>query len=231
MSEAMASNEDGSRGLAPIHFTGERRWPMALAVLVAATLQVVMPHRGRLTGWWLFPVLEVVLLVIIIIGDPGRIDRRSPALRAGTIALISVMTIANSFGAVLLMYDIVASVHGIDSTTLLGRGALIWVTNVIVFSLWYWEFDRGGPEERATGSARRVSFAFAENATPELVPEGWVPTYPDYLYLSFTNSTAFSPTDTLPIRMWAKMTMLVQSVVALATAILVIARAVNVLPS
>ena len=231
MSEAMASNEDGSRGLAPIHFTGERRWPMALAVLVAATLQVVMPHRGRLTGWWLFPVLEVVLLVIIIIGDPGRIDRRSPALRAGTIALISVMTIANSFGAVLLMYDIVASVHGIDSTTLLGRGALIWVTNVIVFSLWYWEFDRGGPEERAAGSAQRASFAFPENATPELVPEGWVPTYPDYLYLSFTNSTAFSPTDTLPIRMWAKMTMLVQSVVALATAILVIARAVNVLPS
>jgi uncharacterized membrane protein len=231
MSEAIRPGDDGSGALVPITFTGERRWPMALAVLVAAILQVIVPHRGRMPGWWLFPILEVVLLVIIIVADPGKIDRRSPALRAGTIALISVMTVANSFGAVLLMYDIIASVQGINSTTLLGRGALIWVTNVIVFSLWYWEFDRGGPEERAAGTAQRASFAFPENATPELVPEGWMPTYPDYLYLSFTNSTAFSPTDTLPVRMWAKMTMLVQSVVALATAILVIARAVNVLPS
>jgi uncharacterized membrane protein len=203
---------------------------MASAVLVAAILQVIVPHRGRITGWWLFPILEIALLVCIVVADPGRIDRRSPALRAGTIALIAVMTVANSIGAVLLMYDIVATVHGINSTDLLGRGALIWVTNVIVFSLWYWELDRGGPAERATGSPRWASFAFPENATPELVPEGWMPTYPDYLYLSFTNSTAFSPTDTLPVRMWAKMTMLVQSVVALVTAILVIARAVNVLP-
>jgi hypothetical protein len=204
---------------------------MALAVLVAAILQVIVPHRGRIPGWWLFPVIEIALLVCIVVADPGRIDRRSPALRAGTIVLIAIMTIGNSVGAVLLMYDIIATVHGINSTNLLGRGALIWVTNVIIFSLWYWEFDRGGPAERAAGSSQRASFAFPENATPELVPEGWMPTYPDYLYLSFTNSTAFSPTDTLPVRMWAKMTMLVQSVVALATAILVIARAVNVLPN
>lgn len=228
MSEVMASN--GEPGPPPVVFRGERRWPMALAVLVAAILQIIVPHRGRIPVWFVFPVLEIVLLACIVIADPGRIDKRSPALRTATIALIAVMTVANSLGAVLLMYDIIATVHGINSTDLLGRGALIWVTNVIVFSLWYWEFDRGGPAERAAGSARWASFAFPENATPELVPEHWMPTYPDYLYLSFTNSTAFSPTDTLPVRMWAKMTMLVQSVIALVTAILVIARAVNVLP-
>jgi uncharacterized membrane protein len=230
MSEAIVPNDDQAGALAPIHFTGERRWPMALAVLVAAILQVIVPHRGRLPGWYLFPAIEIVLLACIMIADPGRIDRRSPALRAGTFVLITVMTVANSVGAVLLMYDIIADVRGINSTNLLGRGALIWVTNVIVFSLWYWELDRGGPAERAAGASRRASFAFPENATPELVPEGWVPTYPDYLYLSFTNSTAFSPTDTLPMRIWAKMTMLLQSVISLVTAILVIARAVNVLP-
>ena len=103
------------------------------------------------------------------------------------------MTVANSIGALLLMYDIVAAVHGINSTDLLGRGALIWVTNVIVFSLWYWELDPRWAG-RARGEIITVGeFAFPENATPELVPDGWLPTYPDYLYLSFTNSTAFSP--------------------------------------
>ena len=140
------------------------------------------------------------------------------------------MTVANSVSAIVLMYDIVAGVLGMTATDLLGRGALVWVTNVIVFSLWYWELDRGGPAERSAGTPIRPSFAFPENTMPELTPDGWMPTYPDCLSLSFTNSTAFSPTDTLPIRLWAKMTMLIESAVALVTAVLVVARAINVLP-
>ena len=101
---------------------------------------------------------------------------------------------------------------------------------MVVFSLWFWEVDRGGAAERAAGSKIRPSFGFPEEAMPELAPEGWTPRYPDYLYLSFTNATAFSPTDTLPVRIWAKMTMMVESVISLITAILVIARAINVLP-
>jgi uncharacterized membrane protein len=214
----------------PTRTVGEPRWPMALAVLTAAIMQVIVPHRGRLPGWWLFPVVEVVMLVFIVIADPGRIDRDSKRLRSLTILLIAVMTVVNSLGAILLMYDIIATVQGITSTNLLGRGALIWVTNVIVFSLWYWEFDRGGPAKRAARLSIRPSLAFPEDAFPEIAPEGWEPSYPDYLYLSFTNSTAFSPTDTLPLKVWVKMTMMLQAVVSLATAILVIARAVNVLP-
>jgi uncharacterized membrane protein len=193
-------------------------------------LQVVTPHAGRVPGWWLFPVLEVILLGILTVQDPGRIDRRSRGLQRLMIALLAVMATGMALAVVVLVYDILSSLTGVTATVLLGRGAAIWVTNVIVFSLWYWGLDRGGPAERAARSAVPPSFAFPENATPELVPEGWMPEYPDYLYLSFTNATAFSPTDTLPVRRWAKMTMLVQAAVSLVTAVLVLARAINVLP-
>ncbi len=210
----------------------ERRWPMALAVLGAIALQVGVPHRGRLQGWWVFPILETILLVVVIVRDPGRIDRRTRAARRSTIALIAVMTIGTMAGVTLLIYDILTfgnpgTDQGINATDLLGRGAAIWFTNVIVFSLWYWELDRGGPAERAAGSGVPPSFAFPENAMPEFAQAGWQPRYPDYLYLAFTNATAFSPTDTLPVKTWAKMTMLVQSAVSLVTAILVIAWSIN----
>ena len=207
----------------------ERRWPMAAAVLAAAILQVGTPHRGRVPGWWVFPILELVLLVFLVVVDPGRIDSRARFTRRLTIGLIAVMSAATLGAIVVLIYDILEGLPGINATDLLGRGAAVWFNNVIVFSLWFWELDRGGPAERAVGAEVPPSFAFPENATPELVPEGWMPTYPDYLYLAFTNATAFSPTDTLPVRLWAKMTMMLQSAASLVVAILVIARAINIL--
>jgi uncharacterized membrane protein len=202
---------------------------MALAVLSAVALQVILPHRQRFPAFWLFPVAEIVMLLTLIVGDPGRIDRTSTFLRRLTIALIALMTAATIVAGIGLIRDIIVGAH-LTPTQLLGRGAAIWFTNVIAFSLWYWQLDRGGPAERAAGSGVRPSFAFPENATPELAPPDWMPTYPDYLYLAFTNSTAFSPTDTLPVATWAKMTMIVQSALSLVIGLLVIARAVNVLP-
>jgi uncharacterized membrane protein len=237
-----AAQADGDDAAAePIEPWSEPRWPMASAVFVAIVLQLVTPHRGRVSFWWFFPLLEFVLLAIVILRDPGRIDRRTLQARRSTIVLISIMTIGTTLSVLLLTCDILGlhirllptvSLTGTTNlaTDLLGRGAAVWFTNIIVFSLWYWELDRGGPAARAADTGIAPSFAFPENATPELVPEGWRPRYPDYLYLSFTNATAFSPTDTLPIRTWAKMTMLLESVVSLVTAILVIARAINVLP-
>jgi uncharacterized membrane protein len=218
----------GAQG--PPNAAAEPRWPMATAVLAATILYVGTPHRGRVPGWWIFPIVQLVLLGLLIAQDPGRIDRRSVTLRRLMVALLVVMTAGTVLGVVVLAYDILVTVKGVTATVLLGRGAAIWVANVIIFSLWYWEFDRGGPAERAAGSPVAASFAFPENATPELAPAGWRPAYPDYLYLAFTNATAFSPTDTLPLRRWAKLTMMVQSALSLVIAILVIARAINVLP-
>jgi uncharacterized membrane protein len=203
---------------------------MATAVLMAAGLQLVTPTEGRLPIWWLAPIIEVLMLVVLIIRDPGRIDRRSRTLRRQTIFLIGVITLTTFGSALLLILQILDATRGISAGALLGRGASVWVTNVIVFSLWYWEFDRGGAAERGAGTPIPPSFVFPEDATPEMAPPAWIPSYPDYLYLAFTNATAFSPTDTVPIRMWAKMTMMLQSAVSLVIAILVVARAINVLP-
>ena len=228
-----ASTGTGLGDSAPPGPTGpaaEPRWPMATAVLAATILFSATPHRGRLPGWWVGPVLQLVLLGLLIAHDPGRIDRRSTRLQHLTVTLLVVMTLGTVVSVTVLAVDILAGVEGVTATVLLGRGAAIWVENVIVFSLWYWQIDRGGPAERAAGSPVPASFAFPENATPELAPAGWRPAYPDYLYLAYTNATAFSPTDTLPVRRWAKLTMLVQSALSLVIAILVIARAINVLP-
>jgi uncharacterized membrane protein len=211
--------------------TPERRWPMATAVLAAIVLQVITPHAGRLRFWWVFPILEVAALLAVIVRDPGRIDRRTRQARRTTLVLIGLLTVGTLGSLLVLALDVVdTSYADIGATALLGRGAALWVTNVVVFSLWFWEVDRGGAAERAAGSKIPPSFGFPEEAMPELVPDGWIPRYPDYLFLSFTNATAFSPTDTLPLRIWAKMTMIVESVISLITAILVIARAINVLP-
>ena len=208
----------------------EHRWPMAVAVLTAVFLQVGLPHRGRVPGWWVIPVLEIVLLATLVVQDPGRIDRLSKDLRRSTVALVAVMTAGTLLAAVFLVHDIFDGRTGVKAADLIGRGAAIWLTNIIVFSLWFWEFDRGGPARRAHHLTVPASFAFPENAMPELAAPGWTPQYTDYLYLSFTNATAFSPTDTLPLRTWAKMIMIIEAVLSLAIAVLVIARAINVLP-
>ncbi|HET7518282.1 MAG TPA: hypothetical protein VFN05_11415 [Actinomycetes bacterium] len=229
MSESIRAG--GDTGVAgPPSSAAEPRWPMATAVLAATILYVGMPHRGRVPGWWLGPLLQLLLLGLLITQDPGRIDRRSANLHRLMVALLVVMTLGTVLSVTILAVDILVVVKGVTATVLLGRGAAIWVENVIVFSLWYWQFDRGGPAERAAGAPIPPSFAFPENATPELAPVGWRPAYPDYLYLAYTNATAFSPTDTLPVRRWAKLTMMVQSTLSLVIAILVVARAINVLP-
>jgi uncharacterized membrane protein len=204
---------------------------MAAAVLVAVVLQATAPENGRIVPWWSAPTIELLLLAAAMIRDPGRIDKRGPGSRRATIALAAVMTIATVLGVIVLIVDILDVHLIVTANSILGRGAALWVTNIIAFSLWYWLFDRGGPAERAAGSGIAPSFAFPENATPELVGDGWRPMYHDYLYLAFTNATAFSPTDTLPLKAWAKMAMMAQSVISFVAAIMVIARAIGALPS
>lgn len=209
---------------------GEPRWPVSIAVLVMIALQFGLPSELHLGPVWAVPAVELALLVTLVAANPGRIDREHPALRALGIALIVVATIANADSVLHLVTGLVGGTFGSKANPLLLDGASIWLTNVIVFALWYWESDRGGPSARAHARVRYPDFLFPQmsdrgNSDPE-----WEPGFVDYLYVSFTNATAFSPTDTMPLSRWAKLAMLLQSSVSLVTVALVIARAVNILP-
>jgi uncharacterized membrane protein len=208
---------------------GESRWPVTVAIVAAIAMQLALPVRFATRPRWLLPILAALLLTGIVAVNPGRIDRPSQVLRTTTMSLVGVLSLANAWSAARLVIALVRGTAGEDAAPLLLTGAAIWLTNVIVFSLWYWELDRGGPVARALGAARHPDFLFAQMQSPELAPSDWEPAYPDYLYLSFTNATAFSPTDVLPLSRWTKLVMMAQSLVSLATVALVIARAVNIL--
>jgi uncharacterized membrane protein len=121
-------------------------------------------------------------------------------------------------------------VHGsVDGGQLLLAAGEVWATNVIVFALWYWELDGGGPPHRLAHPAAQRDFAFTQMTSPQLAEADWHPRFVDYLYLSFTNASSFGPTDTLPLTRWAKLLMLLQSAVSIVTLILVAARGVNML--
>jgi hypothetical protein len=209
---------------------GEERWPVAAAVVVAICLQVFLPDRLTLESRWLLPGLEGALLVGLTIANPRRIDRRSTFLRAASVALIAVTSIANVWSSYELIRGIIEGHAGKEAGPLLSNGVSIYVTNILVFALWYWEWDRGGPVARAMADRRYPDFLFPQMTEKGLAADDWRPVFVDYLYLSYTNATAFSPTDIMPLARWAKLLMLTQSAVALATVGLVVARAVNILP-
>ena len=203
---------------------------MVAAVLAAGLLRLFLPTELRLhDARPLFIILLAVLIVTLIVGDPGRIDRDKTWLRVLTGVLIGVITLVNFGSAVRLILGIFT----IESYTksagvLLRSGAIIWVTNVIAFGLWYWDLDRGGPAARAHGSTERPAFVFPEMSNPDLVAEGWYPLFVDYLHLSFSTAMAFSPTDVSAIRPWAKLMMMAEEGLSLLVGILVIARSVNI---
>ena len=208
---------------------GEHRWPAAVAVAVVVILQLLLPQRLTFEPRWLLPAIESLLFVVLVIANPARIDRESRVLRMLGLALVAVVSVATAWSAALLVGELIDGRGWSDGVRLLKYGGVIWLTNVLTFALWYWELDRGGPAARANARRTRPDFLFTAMTVPELVGADWEPTFIDYLYLSFTNAAAFSPTDTLPLSSWAKLSMLVQSAVSLVTFGLIVARAVNVL--
>jgi uncharacterized membrane protein len=208
---------------------GEPRWPVSLAVACAVGMQLVLPDHLSVRPRWLLPAVEVALLIGLVAANPRRLNRQSRQLRFATMVLIGLITLANASSAARLIVGLVRGTEGEDAAKLLIRGGAIWLTNVIVFALWYWQLDRGGPADRAHGTRVHPDFLFTQMSVPELCPPDWEAGFADYLYLSFTNAAAFSPTDTLPLTSWAKMGMLLQSIVSLSTVALVISRAVNIL--
>lgn len=203
---------------------------MALAVVVAIVLSSLLPKTVRVGPGWLIPLAESCLLVVLIVKDPGRIDRRSQLLRGLSIALVSVLLLTAFGFTVRLIAELISGGSTTDSAgALLLAGNAVWVSNNIAFALLYWELDGGGSAVRAHGTGPRADFAFPQQMNPVPGWENWRPRFVDYLYLGFSNATAFSPTDVMPLAPWTKMTMLVQSLVSLTILGLIVARAVNVL--
>jgi hypothetical protein len=199
------------------------------AIVAAMALTVLLPDELRLGPPWLLPAIEFVLLVAIVVGDGDRIDRRSTALRVLSISLVSLLVAEALWSTGWLIHALVEGKSLTNSASdLLLAGANVWVANNIAFALLYWEMDGGGAAARAHGLPVHPDLAFPQLLNPRLAPPDWRPRFIDYLYLGFTNATAFSPTDVMPLVPWAKVAMAAQSVISLAILGLVIARAVNV---
>ena len=208
----------------------ERRWPMAFALVLAMVVPLLLPPRFSLGPRWAAPAIEALLLVLIIAGDRGRIDHRSPIGRALSLALVAVL-VAEAAGVTgRLVTDIVEGGPETNSPAdLLKTGFLIWFYTIIAFAFLYWTLDGGGPESRFLAPPEFPDLAFPAQLNPQVAAPGWRPEFFDYLYLAFTNATAFSPTDVMPLARWAKLAMTVQAVCSLMILGLVIARAVNIL--
>ena len=175
-------------------------------------------------------MLEAVLLVVLIVADPGAIDRRSRALRVVGIALVALLGLSAMAATGFLVDSLITGGPETDSAgELLKAGAIVWISNNIAFALLYWELDSGGAAARAHGLPPYPEIAFPQQLSPQVAAPGWRPRFIDYLYLGFTNATALSPTDAMPLAPWAKIAMTLQSVISLLLLALVIANAVNVL--
>ncbi|MEI6726519.1 MAG: hypothetical protein WCN81_09910 [Actinomycetes bacterium] len=209
---------------------GEARWPMAFAVVAVIVLTVLLPRGLVQHPRWGVPLVEGLLLVAVIIADPGKIDLVSPRVRALSITLIALLVATTLWCTTQLIVELIRG--GADTKSagaLLAAGGIVWISNCLSFGLLYWELDSGGPAVRAHGLPAHPDFAFPQQLNPELAPEHWRPRFVDYMYLGFTSATAFSPTDAMPLKPWNKLAMMAQSTISLVLLGLVIARAVNVL--
>jgi uncharacterized membrane protein len=206
----------------------EQSWPALLTVLASIGLQLTLPARLTAGPTWLVPSLEGLLLIGLFFASPRELEHEHTGRRRAAIALIAIVSAAN-------VYSLGALVHYLlhhkpsNGRELVISGVLIWLTNFLIFGLWYWQLDRGGPGRRAAGHDGPPDFLFPQMSDDSIEPRNWRPRFLDYMYVSLTNATAFSPTDAMPLSQMAKVIMGVQSLVSLVTLGLIVSRAVNIL--
>jgi hypothetical protein len=216
------------KGAYPPPARRESRLPPLLTVLIAIVLQLLLPARLTIGPRWALTGLEVLMLVALVVVSPqSQVPIDHLPSRRISLAIAALVSFANAVSLGLLIHYLLH--HDVSNGgQLIVSGAIIWLTNVLIFSLWYWESDRGGPSVRSAGHDGPPDFLFPQMSDDRWYP-AWRPMFVDYLYVSLTNSTAFSPTDTMPLSVSAKSIMGLQSVVSLVTVGLVVARAVNIL--
>lgn len=201
----------------------EPRWPAAVALVALGGLHMALPKELAVGPSWLLPTVVVLLLIPTMVSL--RLKRHRLNRLFGFLSL-SVVTLAELWSLSLLVLSLPK--HTLPPGHLLKAAAALWVTNVLVFALWYWRLDAGGPHLRDTRERHHTeAFLF-----PQLSLEGhesWKPHFVDYLFLSFNHSTALSPTDTAILSRWAKWLIMLQASISLTTIALLAARAVNIL--
>jgi uncharacterized membrane protein len=208
--------------------THEAFWPAQLTILVAIGLQVSLPERLTVGPAWLIPSLETLLLLGMFLATPRQLEREHAGRRRAALSLTALVSAANIYSLAELGHFLLRD-SSPNPKQLILSGVVIWLTNVLIFALWYWEIDRGGAGKRAAGNDLAPDFLFPQMSDDTIEPRDWRPKFIDYLYTSLTNATAFSPTDTMPLTPIAKSVMGIQSLVSLVTLGLVISRAVNIL--
>jgi hypothetical protein len=208
----------------------ESRWPAFGAAVVVIAGQTWVAVSLSLRPAWLFPVISAVLLVAsMAVYLPPRTEP-SRLLRSLALSLVGMLVIANAVSLVVLVRGVFVGRPGLDPFGLLLVGIVLWVVNIAIFALAYWELDGDGPEARADGYRDYPDLVFPQQQSDQrgLAPPDWKPTFPDYLYVSLTAATAFSPTDAMPYSRWVKLVMGVESTLSFAIAAMIVARAINV---
>ena len=211
---------------------GESRWPPLLAVLLFLGLNVGLrlwlPGEVLVGVPWVLPAIELATLIVLFAGNPGSLTKPRRWARPLALAAVGLLVTGALWATVLLVYHLITGAEVTESPgMLLAAASLVYIGNNVSFALLYWLLDSGGPAARARGEHRYRDYAFTQHMSPELAAPDWRPVFADYFHLGFTNATAFSPTDVMPLTLRAKYTMLVHSTVALALFGLVVARAVN----
>ncbi|MCU1593010.1 MAG: hypothetical protein JWO12_402 [Frankiales bacterium] len=209
---------------------GESRVPPSLAVIGALAAQTLLTDPLVPGPRFLVPGLEALLLLGLLAADPSRLSPESKDLRVVSIGFIGLLGVANGYALVTLVDRLVNG--GGSGRVLLAAAAGVWLTNVVVFGLAYWELDRGGPLGRAGArpAPPHPDLWFPQDGdAKDAAPHDWAPVFLDYFYVSLTAASAFSPTDTMPLTPRSKLLMGLQSLVSLLTVGLVAARAVNIL--
>ncbi|MGC1985350.1 MAG: hypothetical protein WA668_08190 [Candidatus Cybelea sp.] len=219
----------------------EPRWHASVAVVAAVALYITLPPRLIIGPSWVAALLILLVLLPLSILAPRR-HRETRGLRFGSIILIALVNFFNLASVLLLIAGFFhpekARMH--SAAEILRTGSQIWVTNILVFALWYWELDGDGPDSRAHANAAtefenadflfpQMQMTIASSNSARCIDPLWKPQFVDYLYLSFTNSTAFSPTDTMPLSRWAKALMAVEALISLVTVAIVLARSVSLI--
>lgn len=205
----------------------EPRWPASLALVACVGLYAALPHRLEAGPRWLVPIL-VALPIIPLSARRHRRPNDAPWVRRLTLATISLVTIANVVSVVLLVRQLLEH-NVVQGRALIFSAVAVWLTNVISFSLWLWEMDRGGPHVRASGVTRHPDVQFPQMENPSLAPDQWHPRFVDYLYTSLANGTSFAPADAMPLTVLAKTLFAAESLISFVTIAVVAARAVNIL--